>query len=214
MRIPFVSVCFVLGFGVATTGMALQPSEPESPPVESPWSASSRTRPLSENARALVEEARERSPIIERQLDAIEKSDLIVYVSDLMPGVFNGPKSHMVILSSDATVRYLWIRIDSPRLSPTERIGALGHELHHALEVAAAPEARDSKGLARLYRRIGWQSSPNRFESGAAQAIVFQIRKELGQYDKAARLARGAAMAVRPGGVKAASAPALGSAQP
>ncbi len=126
-----------------------------------------------------------------------------------MPGVFTGPKSQMVILNGEATVRYLLIRLDHARLSPTERITALGHELHHALEVAAAPEARDGAGLVRLYRRIGWETTRDRFESSEAQAVAFRIREQLRAYDKAARLAR---RQIRTADISVATG--VGSAQP
>lgn len=146
-----------------------------------------------------MEEASDRSAIIAAQLAELEGSDVIVYVSDTMPGVFTGPKSNMVILTTEADVRYLWIRLDTSRLSPTDRITALGHELQHAREVAEAPEVRDSKGLARLYRRIGWESSPNRFESNEAQAVAVRIRKEIERNAKAARSARVETRHHRPG---------------
>ena len=50
--------------------------------------------------------------------------------------------------------RYVRIQIVN-HLSPEDTIALIGHELRHALEVAAAPEVRDQKGLMELYQRIG-----------------------------------------------------------
>ena len=149
------------------------PPEPSLPPA---WS---RARPLSENATSLLASARERSSIVESLLQELERTDVIVYLADLAPPAVNAPQSHMVYLANDASSRYVLVRIDHWRISPSERIALLGHELQHVLEVAAAPEVRDGAGLKRLYKRIGWESQADRFESEAAKEMGNRVRSEL-----------------------------------
>ncbi len=159
------------------------------------WARWARTHPLSPGAIALLATAAERSSIVANLLEDIEQTDLVVYVSDSMPGFSAGPKSHMVFLSRDAAARYLLVRVDSRRLSPSEGIVALGHELHHALEVAAAPEVMDAAGMEQLYRRIGWESGSGRFETGGAKDTSQHVWKQLIQRDKLERRARAIAKA-------------------
>lgn len=185
MRNTFIAACLTL----VTLDAVAAPPEPV--PTASPWSAWSRTRPLSAGAITLLKDAVEHSAIVEDLLEQIERTDLVVYLMDSMPGVFVGPKSSMVFLSGDTSNRYLLIRLDQMRLPQPERIAALGHELHHALEVAAAPEVKDALDMAGLYRRIGWETSKGRFESRGAQAIAFRIAKQLGKRDRSQRTARG-----------------------
>jgi hypothetical protein len=149
---------------------------PAAPQPCTPWT---HTRPLSPGAIALLEEAAERSTIVTSLLEDLEQADVLVYVTGSMPGAVGGPTSHMVFLSRDETTRYLLVRIDFLRLTPPERIVSLGHELHHALEVANAPEVTDSGGLAQLYRRIGWENEKNRFETAGARITGNRVRSQL-----------------------------------
>jgi hypothetical protein len=185
MRNRFFAACLTL----ATVEVAVADAPPGPAPSASPWSAWAHTRPLSPGAIELLDIAADRSAIVAGLLEDIERTDLIVYITDSMPGVFTGPKSTMVFLSGDSSLRYLLIRVDSMRLPLPERIAALGHELQHAMEVAAAPEVKSASGMAELYRRIGWETSKGRFESQAAQTVAFRITKQLGQRNKPHRLA-------------------------
>lgn len=181
MRITFIAVCLILVTGRAAAA-------PPSPPTPSlPWT---RARPMSPGALALVEAAADRSAIVQGLLDDLERTDLVVYIMDAMPGAFVGPKSALTFVSGASATRYLMIRIDSMRLPLPARIAALGHELYHALEVAAAPEVKDAAGLASLYRRIGWETSAGRFESRAAQEATFQISRQLARGERTQRLAQ------------------------
>ncbi len=184
MRNTFIAVCLML------SPLSAAAAPPEPVPTASPWSAWSRTRPLSAGAITLLKDAVEHSAIVEDLLEQIERTDLVVYLTDSMPGVFVGPKSTMVFLSGDTANRYLLIRLDAMRLPQPERIAALGHELHHALEVAAAPEVKDALDMAGLYRRIGWETSKGRFESRGAQAVSLQVFKQLGKRNRGERVAR------------------------
>lgn len=144
-------------------------------------------RPLSSAAIALLADATERSSIVTTLLKELEQTDIVVYLTDAMPGVARGSASYLVFLSRDASARYLLVRIDRWRVSLPERIVLLGHELQHALEVAAAPEVKDADGLAQLYRRIGWEAQKDRFESAGAKAVSNRVRKQLAQRNQRPR---------------------------
>jgi len=148
-------------------------------PARLPWTTWSHTRPLSPGVINLIEGASERSLIVTRLMKELEATDLVVYVSDSMPGVNAGPKSNLAFLAREGGLRYVMVRIDFWRLSPPERIAALGHELQHALEIAAAPEVKSAASLAELYRRIGWEGHEGRFESGDAQDTGHRVRAQL-----------------------------------
>lgn len=162
--------------------LALAAAEPDST-IEVPRSSFARVRPLTPGGAELLLEARRRSSIVASLLRRFETTDAVVYVTDALPVVRNGPKSNLVFLSLDTTVRYLRIWLDGSRLSPSERIAALGHELFHALEVATAPEVKDARSFVQLYRRIGWESTRDRFETDGARDISDRIRRTLDRGD-------------------------------
>lgn len=141
-----------------------------------PWK---HVRALSPGAVELIWESAARSSIVNDLLQGLEETGVVVYVTDAMPGVISGPVSHLVYLSNEGITRYLLVRIDRWRTTPQERIALLGHELQHALEVAAAPEVRDAQGLASLYRRIGWEGQKDKFETEAAQMVGNRVRRQL-----------------------------------
>jgi hypothetical protein len=150
---------------------------------------------LSPGAITLMNDSIDRSAIVEGLIRKVEESGVVVYLTDAMPAANAGPLSYLTYLSNEGDLRYLLVRIDRWRTSPVERIALLGHELQHALEVASAPEVRDARGMARLYRRIGWESRPDKFETDAAQSIGNRVRSEVasGQDRK-----RAAVVAVNP----------------
>lgn len=135
--------------------------------------------PLSTGAASVLKDAVERSPVVNRLLRELSRSDIVVYVTNLRPGDRVGPKSYMTFLARDATHRYLLVRIDHWSIPHTERVALLGHELQHAVEVAEAPEVRDAETMARLFRRIGSEAALNTFETRTAREIARLIRVEL-----------------------------------
>ncbi|MEO8501677.1 MAG: hypothetical protein ABI565_12230 [Vicinamibacteria bacterium] len=164
-------IVLLLELFVARTALAATEPAPPS------WA---RTRPTSRGAIALLANAAQRSSIITSLLGVLERSDLVVYVADSMPGAEGGSAaSHLVFLSLDSTTRYVLIQVDRFRLSPIESIVALGHELRHAVEVAEAREVRDTTTLVQLYRRIGREGQKNRFETEAARDTGNRVRREL-----------------------------------
>jgi len=77
-------------------------------------------------------------------------------------------------------VRYLHVQVASG-LSFEELVAVVGHELQHAVEVAAHPEVRDPSSLAILYEMIGIPSPvQNRYDTSAARIMGKRVRAELG----------------------------------
>lgn len=137
------------------------------------------TRALTEGAMALLEDGVAHSPLVASLLSRVEAGDIVVYVTDARPSAPGEPASRLAFLSLASATRYLLIRIDPLKLTAGERIVALGHELQHALEVAAAPEVRSAAGLTALYRRIGWEGRQDRFETQEAREVSRRVRSEL-----------------------------------
>lgn len=166
---------------------------------------STHTRPLSPGAAVLLADAAAASSIVRAQIEALEWTDLIVYVTDLYDTAGGAPAACLNWISAAGGRRYVLIRVAGRQGLPHERIVWLGHELQHALEVAAAPGVQDEAGLERLYRRIGWEQSTGRFETDAAQEAGELIRNELAGFAprveddlKALRLTAALAAVLRP----------------
>jgi hypothetical protein len=141
------------------------------------------TRPLTPSTVALLADAAERSLIVRTLLQGLEQTDIVVYLSDSMSESAGQPSACVGFLSRAAGTRYLLVRIDRWRLSPTDRIALLGHELQHAAEIAAAPDVQDGAALGRLYQHIGWESRRGQFETSDARLIGRRIKDELAGHE-------------------------------
>jgi hypothetical protein len=120
------------------------------------------------------------SPTLRQLVDRLGASDVVVYLtSDRSPS----PRTagHLSLLAAVTGHRYLRVSIDR-RYAGCQRIAILGHELHHAVEIADSRSVTDDTTLAALYRRIGFESAgPDRewFESAGAILAGRMIEKEL-----------------------------------
>lgn len=137
------------------------------------------TVPLGRWAGDLLREAASESTVVTGLLEALERTDVVVYVTDMKPGRSGSHPASLTFLSHDPTGRYLVIRIDPWHASRHDRMALLGHELQHALEVASASDVLDSASMIRLYRRIGWEADALKFETKAAQTAGLNVRREL-----------------------------------
>jgi hypothetical protein len=86
------------------------------------------------------------------------------------------------ILSAVGQRRYLMIELACDRSEPVQ-MATLGHELHHALEIAGEPSIVDARTLAQFYARVGRASRPmgrtQTFETQAAADTGARVRHQL-----------------------------------
>lgn len=120
------------------------------------------------------------SATFRRLIATLNESDVIVYiVPNLTRNTLGGYLTHSLV--SQGQHRYLRIAVDTA--GTTHRlVSLLAHELQHAVEVAQAPDARDSQSLERLFSRlaVGFGcGSSGCFETRAARDIEEIVRAEL-----------------------------------
>lgn len=135
-------------------------------------------RALSPEAQRLIDEASEQSSIVRGLVARLDATDVIVYVSlDLrLPERTRG---QLRFIARAGGQRYLDVRI-ARTLDRRSDIASLGHEIQHALEIAAAPEVVDAASLDRFYGRVGFSVSDKRWhESHAALRAGEAILREL-----------------------------------
>ena len=119
-----------------------------------------------------------RSPTFARLLNGLANSDLIVQVQ-FRPDRRPGAGSRLLMGPVTSGGRFIRIEIE-PAVGRDRLITQLGHELFHAVEVAAAPEVRSARALAALYRRIGFQRAEgDPFDTDEAHRVESIIRGEL-----------------------------------
>jgi len=141
-----------------------------------PVVAVTRMRPLSNIAQSIVDEAARRSPTIASLIQQLSQFNVIVYVElRFTPMSERGATS---ILSAPGEWRMLRVAL-SDRLDPPGRILTLGHELHHALEIAREFHVRDEASFRALFKRIGFSRGEGAYETDAALDIERQIRLDL-----------------------------------
>lgn len=137
------------------------------------------TRSLSKPTASLVCVAAKSSPLVRVLLDAIEQSDVIVYV-----GVLTEPYDAQVrggtrFAVQAGGIRYLRVEVEGHRRSLADQIATLGHELCHVLEVARSPQVKDRASFSRLYQDIGVEWKKNHFETEDARAVERQVMVEV-----------------------------------
>jgi len=152
-----------------------------------------RVRAASSYLRLLIAFGVQRSPTFRDIVHQLEQSDVVV---EVQCGQFSGSTlvGRTALLAAQPDVRYVLVELDCP---VTELPGfyALGHELHHALEIASAPSVVDGESLAQFFTEIGFQSRNanqfGQFETADAIDAGERIRHELFHPgDSTRRLAR------------------------
>jgi hypothetical protein len=149
--------------------------------AEDPWKPPPHLRPQTTDARQLVAEATRRSASIRDMVDRLERSDVIVYIRHRVFAE-SGLEGWIGILSTAAGRRYLVIELACGR-PLNDQMATLGHELHHALEIADQPSVVDPRSLAALYKRIGIRTTgfgpAQMFETAGAREAALQVRREV-----------------------------------
>lgn len=137
------AVVATLSFTVQTVGLAQVSEEPP------------RVRPCSPSMAALIADAYAKSPTVQRLIDALEQTDVVVYVEQKILSHLDG---QLKFAGTAAGYRYIRISLHV-QLRPSTRIAVLAHELQHALEVARAPAVVNQRTLSDLFERIGYRAT-------------------------------------------------------
>lgn len=120
----------------------------------------------------LVEDGVRRSPTFAAEIRDLSRSNVIVFIKPGMtlPRCLSG---RTVFLAARGRFRYLEIVVDT-RYNLPRTVGIIGHELRHALEVAAHREIVDQRALAGMYERIGHRnaSAPHGRAYDSSEAIA------------------------------------------
>jgi hypothetical protein len=141
-------------------------------------SSDSRVRCLDREARNLIEAAVVLSPTIARLVTALQSSDLIVGIGT-QAFQKKSLKGEARIIAATPGVRHVRITIGIPGAQPA-LLSVLGHELQHAVEIAAAPDVRDAPTLRAHYLRIGYErANGGYYETDAALEVGRQVSAEV-----------------------------------
>ena len=178
--LALVLVALVMPGSVAVTAAAAATATAAVPANGEAASLPPHIRCLSDDARGLLEVAMTRSEAVRGLVESLERTNVVAYLSLSVESRPGWPRASLSFVSYAAGTRYVLIRIDAWRVpSQVDRIAKLGHELWHALEVAAAPEVTTEKDFRDLYRRIGHERSGTRFETEQARAVERDVRTGL-----------------------------------
>ena len=137
-------------------------------------------RPTDPKIKRLFIDGLSRSPTFRSLVEALDRSDVIVYVDTktTRPGL-GAYLSHSITVAG--AYRYVHIALDVQgargRLVPL-----LAHELQHAAEVAAEPGARDLQGVDKLFERLAIPfgcGGTTCNETQAARDVEVAVRAEL-----------------------------------
>jgi hypothetical protein len=147
-----------------------------------------RVRIMTPHLAGAVSDGLRRSPTFGAIVRALEDTDVIVQVVWL-PHLPRGIDAQLVMMKGGGDFRYLRIHLGFTRRGD-DLIALLGHELLHALEIAAAPEVRNEQALAAYYARIGFRlANQHQFDTHEARIIERRIRRELSRAFRAESLA-------------------------
>ena len=137
----------------------------------------SRLRAVDAKAAALLKAGRARSTTFSLLTAAIERSDLVVWIS---AGHLQ-PAGQVQFVAATPYSRYVRVAVRLPGLE-NALVSTLAHELQHVVEIADAPEVRDARSLLRFYDRIGWggrAGATAEMETADAQRIGLKDLNEL-----------------------------------
>ncbi|MGE3275370.1 MAG: hypothetical protein AB7O67_09675 [Vicinamibacterales bacterium] len=166
--------CFALVFAAALAATAV-------PALAGPASATGgpRVRPGDEKSALLLRDGTRRSPTFARMLAALAGGDLIVYVT-MDPRMPRGLGGTLTWMSESGGMRYVRISLN-PGLRRESAVAALGHELRHALEVAAHREVTSGDAFFAFYAAVGEQGilGLGSFDTATARDAGEAVRLDL-----------------------------------
>ena len=130
--------------------------------------------------RRLIAFGVETSPSLRLLNEQLDASDVIVHV--MLEPLSIGIDGRLTFATVAGGRRYLQVHLDR-ELTPIRRLSTLGHELQHALEIAAMPAVVDAESLAEAFERIGVRrrGSPSNltYETAAAADAGARVWREL-----------------------------------
>ncbi|MGH9312894.1 MAG: hypothetical protein ACRD1S_06810 [Vicinamibacterales bacterium] len=127
--------------------------------------------------RRLISEGHARSDISRRLVQDLDASGWLVFVQ---PGPCPEKAAVACLLHVVGTFegsRYVRVLVDYRHRHPDNVIATLAHELQHALEVAQAPEVKDTATMRALFERIGTV----RVRSATAIAYATEAARRVGE---------------------------------
>jgi hypothetical protein len=126
----------------------------------------------------LLDDGVRRSKTFAELVSQIHRTDVIVYV-ETTNQLGHDTVGRLLLQTVAGRQRYLRVQVRSG-LQGDQIIAVIGHELHHALEVAEDRSVVDDMSLTALYRRIGHFSQGSRgFDTDGARAAGIRVRDEL-----------------------------------
>lgn len=138
-------------------------------------------RPQSRDAQHFVEEAVAASPTVRELMARLDESDVIAYLRFRVFAEI-GFEGRLRFLTASGGQRFVVIELACVR-TRVDQITTFGHELHHALEIAAAPSIVSVPTLAAYYERIGTETGGvpggRTFETRSARVTAAIVRKEV-----------------------------------
>jgi hypothetical protein len=139
-----------------------------------------RVRPTDGRSAALLVEGLRRSETMRSIVEQLESRNVIVYVR-MQPSLAGRWAGSLTWIAATSRFRYVQVAL-SPQLRRTAAIAALGHELHHALEVANEPSIVSPGTLNDYYRRHGimMRTQNNGWDTEAARIVGDDVRRDLG----------------------------------
>jgi len=126
---------------------------------------------------AAIATAAEHSPAFRAMVEAVEKTNGIVYVR--VGTCRRGLRACLTNVHSAPSVRFVHVAVDTRKAVDCELMGVIGHELQHALEVLGNPKIVDDQSLQHFYMREGATGDDNRLETESADHAGLQVEKEL-----------------------------------
>jgi hypothetical protein len=135
-------------------------------------------RPVGADIAALIDDGAKRSPTLRTLIDDLQRTDVTVFV-EYENGLASDLAGALRFITRAGSLRLLRVSLRRT-LTRAQLLKTLGHELHHALEIASAPEVVDEKSLRRFYQRLGHETGLyDRFDTSEAQRAGDTVGDEL-----------------------------------
>jgi hypothetical protein len=134
-----------------------------------------------------LREAIEKSITTRKMVATLDASDVIVYL-ELLPRMPGSLPAGLGFAGSGGRFRYLRIALN-PTNTRRQMMAMIGHELQHAVEIAAEPTIRSRRDLQKHYKRIGIAGAvDDMWDTEAARDTGRLVSREV---KRSAEIARG-----------------------